>query len=214
MKLEKPLQIDEKQWLGRLGVKGQADQHLRAAMDTCEKQLLQAIRPQGVYRILGLGALNLEGTAIQKHLAGCGEMTIMAATLGADVDRLLRVAQIRDMADAFILDCGASVLIEQVCDELEEQIQQQAGGFLTGRYSPGYGDLPIETQSQLLAALDAGRKIGLNVNNNHIMIPRKSVTAILGMADHPVTGYLATCGECALRDTCVLRKEGKSCAGF
>lgn len=214
MKLEKPLQVDKKQWLGRLGVKGQADQRLCLAMETCEKQLLQAARPQGVYRVLGLDDLELKGTAIQKHLDDCGEMAVMAATLGADMDRMLRAAQIRDMADAFLLDCGASVLIEQVCDLLEEQIRQESDGFLTGRYSPGYGDLPIETQSQLLAALDAGRKIGLTVNQNHIMIPRKSVTAVLGMADHPVTGYLATCGECALRDTCVLRKEGKSCAGF
>ncbi|MCI9596205.1 MAG: methionine synthase [Firmicutes bacterium] len=214
MKLEKPLRIDIKQWLGRLGVKGQADEDLQAIMETCERQLLQTAGPQGVYRVLDLDALRLEGTAIQKHLEGCGEMAVMAATLGAGVDRMLRAAQIRDMAEALILDCGASVLIEQICDQLEGQIRQEAQTFLTGRYSPGYGDLPIETQGQLLTALDAGRKIGLTVNKSHIMIPRKSVTAVLGMADHPVTGYLATCGECALREICVLRKEGKSCAGF
>lgn len=214
MKLEKPLRLDTKQWLGRLGVNGGADERLRVSMEACEKQLLQAARPQGIYRILELDALKLDGTAIRKHLEGCREMTVMAATLGADVDRMLRTAQIRDMADAFLLDCGASVLIEQVCDLLEKQIRQESDCFLTGRYSPGYGDLPIGTQGQLLEALDAGRKIGLTVNKNHIMIPRKSVTAILGMADHPVKGYLAACGECTLRDTCILRKEGKSCGGF
>lgn len=214
MKLEKPLWIDTKQWLGRLGAKDLADQRLRISMEACEKKLLQAARPQGIYRVLGLDALKLEGTAIQKHLEGCMEMAVMAATLGAEVDRMIRVAQVRDMAEALILDCGASVLVEQVCDRLESRIQQEVETFLTGRYSPGYGDLPIETQGQLLAALDAGRKIGLTVNKSHIMIPRKSVTAVLGIADHPVKGYLATCGECALRDTCILRKEGKSCAGF
>lgn len=214
MKLEKPLRIDIGQWLHRLGTKGQTDERLQASMETCEKKLLQAARPQGIYRVLGLDALTLEGTAIRKHLEGCREMIVMAVTLGAEVDRVIRTAQVRDMAEALILDSGASVLVEEVCDLLEEQMGKQLEGFLTGRYSPGYGDLPIETQGELLRTLDAGRKIGLVVNKSHIMIPRKSVTAILGMADHPVKGYLATCAECTLRDTCILRKEGKSCVGF
>ena len=42
-------------------------------------------------------------------------------------------------------------------------------------------------------------------------VPRKSVTALIGISDHPVTGRLATCGECVLREKCTLRKEGKFC---
>ncbi len=212
MKLDKPTVIDRRQWLQRLGVKGEADENLRESFAVCEKQLLQAARPQGIYRVLELDGLKLEGNAIKKHLAGCYEMAVMGVTLSAPVDRLIRTSQIRDMAAAVILDCGASVLIEQICDQFEAMIRQQVSGFLTGRYSPGYGDLPIETQDRLVRALDGPRKIGLTVNQNHIMIPRKSVTAILGIADHPVKGYLATCQECKLRDTCNLRKEGKTCA--
>ena len=84
----------------------------------------------------------------------------------------------------------------------------------TGRYSPGYGDYPLECQDELIRLLDGARKIGLNVSRSHLLIPRKSITAVMGGADHPVSGYLATCGECTLRDTCVLRKEGRNCAGF
>lgn len=212
MKLEKPLHIDRRQWLQRLGVKTEADAELERRLLHCEEELLAAAQPQGIYRIAGPAELSLEGKAIKKHLKGCFEMAIMAATLGAAVDRLIRTSQIRDMASAVLLDCGASVLIEQICDVMQEQIQEQTKGFLTGRYSPGYGDLPIETQDSLIGLLDAPRKIGLTVNQSHILIPRKSVTAILGIADHPVTGYLATCSECTLRDVCALRKEGKNCA--
>lgn len=214
MKLDRPVQIDQQQWLLRMGVKGSADQRLQDAMRQEEEKLLAAAVPQGIYRILELDGLELKGTAIKKHLEGCYEMAVMGVTLGAAVDRLIRSSQIRDMASAVILDCGASVLVEQICDQFEEQIRQESGGFLTGRYSPGYGDLPIETQDSLIRILDGPRKIGLTVNQSHIMIPRKSVTAILGIADHPVAGYLATCQECTLRDTCVLRKEGKNCAGI
>ena len=214
MKLKIPTTIDRGQWLQTLGVKGEADERLEASLLQAEDQLLKAAAPQGIYRILPLDALELTGNAIKKHLAGCFEMAIMGVTLGAAVDNLIRTSQIRDMAAAVILDCGASVLIEEICDDFELQIKEKSGGFLTGRYSPGYGDLPIETQGNLINIMDGPRKIGLTVNQNYIMIPRKSVTAILGIADHPVSGYLATCAECKLRDTCDLRKEGKNCAGI
>ena len=47
-----------------------------------------------------------------------------------------------------------------------------------------------------------------------ILVPRKSVTAVCGIADHPVTGTLAGCATCALRETCKRRKEGIPCGTF
>ena len=203
--------IDRKQWLSRMGVKGDGDAGLLRRMDLCEKRLLSAAASQGVYRVVKPEALELKGQAIRKHLAGCTEAVLLGVTL---VDHLIRGSQIRDMAEAFILDCGASVLAEQVCDLFEERIRRENSMHFTGRYSPGYGDYPLECQDELIRLLDGARKIGLNVSRSHLLIPRKSITAVMGGADHPVSGYLATCGECTLRDTCVLRKEGRNCAGF
>ena len=197
---------DRKQWLSRMGVKGDGDAGLLRRMDLCEKRLLSAAASQGVYRVVKPEALELKGQAIRKHLAGCTEAVLLGVTLGAGVDHLIRGSQIRDMAEAFILDCGASVLAEQVCDLFEERIRRENSMHFTGRYSPGYGDYPLECQDELIRLL--------NVSRSHLLIPRKSITAVMGGADHPVSGYLATCGECTLRDTCVLRKEGRNCAGF
>lgn len=214
MRLEKPQSVDFRQWLARMGVTGEADESLRQSMKTEEKKLLSAAEPKGIYRVFQKGDLALKGNGIKRHLQDCREMILLGVTLGAGVDQLLRSSQIRDMASAVILDCGASVLIEQICDRFQEEIRQETGLFLTSRYSPGYGDFPIETQDELIRLLDGPRKIGLTVNQNHILIPRKSVTAVIGAADHPVKGYLATCGECAIREICALRKEGKNCAEF
>lgn len=230
MKLELPLKIDRKQWLHRMGVNIEGNdwtqgianpeiESLMNQMNASEKKLLHAAMPQGIFKFLkldesGKRTIGFEGGAIGKHLEGCREVIIMGATLGTQMDQLIRTSQIRDMAEAVILDSGASILIEQICDGLEEQIKDTTDMYLTGRYSPGYGDYPIEAQSRLVRALDAQRKIGLTVNESHIMIPRKSVTAIIGASDHPVSGYLATCEECTIRDKCILRKEGKNCAGF
>ena len=55
-------------------------------------------------------------------------------------------------------------------------------GAKTGiRFSPGYGDLPIETQVYMAKMLDLERRIGVRVNSNMMMNPVKSVTAIAGI---------------------------------
>lgn len=214
MRIICPEGIDRRQWISRMGVKGEADSGLLRRMEECEKSLLSHAAPQGIYRIMKPEDLPLKGRAIRKHLAGCTEAVLLGITLGAGVDRLIRGSQIRDMAQAFVLDCGASVLAEQVCDLFERQIRRETPMYLTGRYSPGYGDYPLECQDELIRLLDGPRKIGLTVSGSHLLIPGKSITAVMGGADHPVSGYLASCEECTLRDTCVLRKEGRNCAGL
>ena len=119
---------------------------------------------------------------------------------------------------AFILT-GASLgsaLAEQVCDGAEQTLRQMLkaeGLYLTGRFSPGYGDWPISVQPLLAQALDTPRRMGMCVTESFLMLPRKSVTAVLGVSGQPVTGYRAGCGHCALRETCEYRKRGQSCEG-
>lgn len=214
MRLNLPIEIDKKQWLARLGVKGDMPEGLEEQLHLTQEKLLKAASPQGVYRIIEKDAMELPGNAIKKHLAECNEAVLLAVTLGTGVERLIRTSQIRDMAEAVLLDSGASILAEQVADALDEKIRIETGLHMTPRYSPGYGDFPIEMQRRFIKLLDTHRQIGLSVNENHILIPRKSITAIAGLADHPVKGYLATCDECLIREKCALRKEGKNCAGL
>ena len=139
----------------------------------------------------------------------------MAATLGAGVDALLRRLEVTDIALCAAADATASAAIEPVCDAVEADARarvQAQGNFMTGRYSPGYGDCPLDLQAELCRALDTPRGIGLTVTPQKLLVPRKSVTAILGLADHPVTGTRAGCGRCLLRETCAYLKRGTTCA--
>ena len=140
----------------------------------------------------------------------------MAATLGADVEQLLMHVQVSDMARALILDSCASAAVENLCDNLEADLRTQVeaeGCYLTDRFSPGYGDLPLALQGDFCALLDTQRRIGLTVSESSLLIPRKSVTALIGVADHPVTGSLAGCDTCLLREKCEWRKRGMPCGG-
>ena len=57
------------------------------------------------------------------------------------------------------------------------------GKSLTMRYSPGYGDLDISANKDILQVLDAHKRIGVTVTNTGIMIPRKSVVALIGITN-------------------------------
>ncbi|MBR3258643.1 MAG: vitamin B12 dependent methionine synthase, partial [Eggerthellaceae bacterium] len=46
---------------------------------------------------------------------------------------------------------------------------------------PGYGDLPLEVQPDLLGLLDASRRLGITLSDSLLMSPTKSVTAIVGL---------------------------------
>ena len=137
---------------------------------------------------------------------------MMAATLGTEIDQMISRMQITNMAQAVVLDTGASVLAEQAADSAEEILRTELaaklqGRFFTARFSPGYGDYPVHCQREILACVDAHRKIGITLTSGNMMVPHKSVTALIGMADHPVTGRLATCAECVLREKCDAQGE-------
>ena len=185
-------------------------------LDKAEQTVLTAAAPRAVYRRLPRTALPLEncGSDLTRHLQGCDEILLLAATLGAEVDKLLRRMELTDIALAAAADALASVLLEQVCDELENEIRAQIeaqGVFMTGRYAPGYGDCPLELNDALCLAADTVRGCGLAVTPQHLLTPRKSTTAILGIADHPVTGTRAGCATCHLKETCSFRKRGTTC---
>ena len=120
-----------------------------------------------------------------------------AATAAAAIEHFHSAALIHD-------DIAAEAELRQWAAEQDK--------YLTGRFSPGYGDWPIGVQPLVAAALDTARRAGLCVTENDLMTPRKSVTALLGLSDHPVKGRLAGCGHCVLNTRCEYRKRGKTCA--
>lgn len=200
-------------YLGGARVAMNAD--MERLMDACEQQLLRVVQPKYVYQMIDLPREELlAGEDIRRHLRGCRQAVLFGATLGAAVDKLLRVAQIRDMAEAVVLDSMASVAVEQVCRQADDAIAARLPGkYLTFRFSPGYGDYPIELQKTFLRLLDAPRKIGLGVSDSCLLVPSKSVTAIAGVSDTPVERQRRGCAVCSLRGACQYRKNGEHC-GF
>ncbi len=125
---------------------------------------------------------------IERLTSRSSACVLMAATLGAEVDRQIALAQKRDMLDGIALDACASVRIDLYCDEvmnLEMSQILKPNEFLTSRFSPGYGDFNLSFVEDILTILNAAKRIGLSITSTYMMTPVKSVTALSGIAQRP-----------------------------
>ena len=220
MKLE---HIDTDLALLYMGSRGRDVSLLMPLVRECEERLLKAVDPRYTYRYFSLDKtedgltlrntdLILRGNSIAEHLRGCDACILLCATLSAGADTLIRKLSAEDMASAFVTDCLASAAIEAVCDAAENEIKDKLPGkFFTWRFSPGYGDLPLEIQQKFVAVMNSAKLIGLNVTDSLMLVPTKSVTAVIGVSDTELPRSVRGCGCCNMKDTCRFRKEGYHC---
>lgn len=158
--------------------------------------------------------LSLLGADIKEHLKDSDSCIIMAVTLGHEVDKKIRYYEKISMTKAMVLDACASTAIEEVCDRINDDLEKlvsKDNKNLTFRYSPGYGDLPINMQSDLLETLGTKKSIGLSVTSHNILIPRKSVTAIIGIVNGEYRKEKSSCLDCQKYDSCNFRKGDDKC---
>ncbi len=212
--------IDRGQVLRYLGCRGAHDDALESALHRWADALKAGAEPRAVWKLFPLlpdltlagTCFQPEGEAVRGLLRDCDSVILMAATLGSSVERLIRRAEVSDMAGALILDACASAAIENVCDNLCADLAAEfAPRYLTDRFSPGYGDMPLKQQRELFSALDVTRRIGVTLTDSGLMLPQKSVTALIGISDRPQTMRPRGCAACSLHDSCAYRKDGKRC---
>lgn len=223
--------INKNEILRYLGHNGQeVGESLYKLIDECIAELAEISRYRYTYKIFDVkigmqrgmsciellsSSVRLEGNDIYEHLRSSKKCAVMAATLGVEVDNAIRNAERQGMLRALVLDACATEFIEKLCDAVEDEIKLKADAEGCGtsfRFSPGYGDLPIEAQSDVIAAIDATRKTGITVTENSIMIPRKSVTAIIGFTkEYRINKQKTKCDICSMRGNCMFRKGGTTC---
>ncbi len=201
-----------------MGVRGEPDENVTRLLDKYEPIVRENLRPAYVYRQgnvertendLKICGVSLLGNDILRHLEGCERAIILGATVSSEADKLIRQTSVTDMAAALAVDALCSAAIEQVCNAAEEEIfTAMDAAYRTWRFSPGYGDLPISHQKELLFALNAQRRIGLTVTDSFLLIPSKSVTAIIGICDSAPVHTPQGCKACRMRENCAFRKSG------
>ena len=157
-------------------------------------QVGQAASPKRVTRecafsssdgLCRLDSLTFRSVSLAEHLKGCDRAVLFAATLGSGVDTLIRRCSAVSMSRAVILQGAAAALTELYCDAECESLEgayAQAGYYLRPRFSPGYGDFPLECQQTVIELLGAHKYAGIAVSSGGQMTPMKSVTAVIGLS--------------------------------
>ncbi|WP_244833125.1 vitamin B12 dependent-methionine synthase activation domain-containing protein [Clostridium sp. BJN0001] len=218
-------EIDKKEVLRYLGYKNQSmTSYIEKLIDECIKETLNLVKPRYVIQYGNLEFLDnnirvkdtnliLEGNDIKKLLKNSKKAAFMAVTIGYEIENKIKLYEKTELTRALILDSCATTAVEKICDILEERIKNEAlkeNLDITFRYSPGYGDLTLDVQGMFLAVLNAQKRIGLTVSEKNILIPRKSVTAIIGFTNKKQLISDNKCKNCKNYKTCTFRKEGEN----
>ncbi len=173
-----------------------------ASMPKCSAEIVDIEVGEDTVSFLGIV---VKSKNLSKNLRGCKRAVVFAATLGPNVDMVIRRFSKVDMVMSVIADALGSAMIEQYCDEICTYYKNK-GLNLRPRFSPGYGDFDIRHQKDFMNILMCHKKIGLTLTDSFMLTPTKSVTAMMGISDTDETCIIKGCEECEKTD-CEFRRS-------
>ncbi len=142
-----------------------------------------------------------DSKGLAKVIAGSSEVIVFAATVGYEFDRIIGRFKRSSPSKALIMQALGAERVEALCDLF-------CSGFdgRTARYSPGYGDMSLESQKDVFELLQCESKIGISLNESLLMTPSKSVTAVFGIREGAESADGHDCSLCGLLG-CSMRRE-------
>ena len=182
--------IETKRYAGIRNVKNFDEKKI---LDACD-EAQGLIDVKGVWNIYNYDNKNqtilsempiiIKGKAICNHLKNCDKVICMAVTIGESIENEITNKFHRgEYTSSILLDAAATTAVEQAADAIEKKIEQEIslrGYKMRWRFSPGYGDWSLEQQKDILT-LSGAENIGIKLSASMMMIPRKSITAIIGL---------------------------------
>jgi cobalamin-dependent methionine synthase I len=177
--------IDEEEILRLLAHRRRKEKPNEARMSNLIREakalLADVLHPQGMFRIAD--KRTLEG---DPHFKGQDMIALGIATIGEELEnKATQLHQKGELARAIILDAMGSVAAESTADFLNLQICEMCkkkGWGCSERFSPGYGNWPLEGQRFIFSLLPAER-IKVRLNQSCMMIPRKSVSFAISIGE-------------------------------
>jgi hypothetical protein len=182
--------------------------------------VLAASRPRGARLVVDIAERERQRvrTADGVELAGLGLAALLerservaafAVSLGPGPEELMRRASDEGrLLDLTLLDAVASETVEALAAQAQAEIAaaaERAGRGSTRRYSPGYCDWALE-QQDAFAHWSLLEATGIELTPDRLMIPEKSITAVMGIGPPGSVGRRLAkpppCARCPYRDTC------------
>ena len=219
------LKIDAKETRRYAGLNKAENFSEENIINACEETLL-FLDVRGIWKIYDYDSKNkmvmsepnfkIRGSSIEKHLEGCEKIICLAVTVGEKIEEEItsRFKQGRYL-ESMLMDAAATCAVEQAADSLEKAVALETSKEsykMRWRYSPGYGDWDLSQQKNFFQIIGA-QEIGMKLSSSMMLIPRKSITAIIGLekisADKKISaGEKKSCENCDKKD-CPARKNSQ-----
>lgn len=206
--------------------------------DTRADEIVQycksTFRPRGSYKIFNpaictlppeyqVPAIKLVGTMmifkgqeVYDRMKKATHTALLAVTLGAAPSPTFCTDDTNGRCNEAIYRACCKACLELAADEVNADIVREAMAedlYTDDRLSPGMGDFPLETQSQILFYTQAQDRLGITLSEDGNITPEQSLTAIVGMYDRTQKNRRRACGRCRFRDFCSIRAIGMTCHG-
>ena len=204
-------EVDKSQVLRYAGMAGSSvPENINELIDKCMPKMLEVVNLKACYldvpvmiseNTVSFECMSIESKNLSVLLKGCESAILVAATAGIQVDMMIKRALVTSKAEALILNSVAIAAIEKYMSLLNGFFKSQYSGYeLRPRYSPGYGDVDLSVQKDLLRVLDTNRKIGVSLSESLLMKPEKSVSAIIGIGKEGCVHIDRDCDICSKKD--------------
>jgi hypothetical protein len=152
------------------------------------------------------------GRTIAEALLGADTAALFVASAGPGIDAwATKATRGGDLLGAYGIDTIGTVIAEAAADFVGSKVAAWAadsGSKTTNRYSPGYCGWQVTEQRELFALLPPGF-CGVNLTDSCMMIPRKSVSGVIGIGPGVVRKPYG-CAVCTDAH-CPRRAHGKHC---
>ena len=211
-----PLDVD--QVLRAQGADPAAIRARRPALVDAAEQALQEglayLAPVAAYRELAVESLRherlfltggvLTGPLVAQHLRSAQQVVVLACTIGDALERVISEAMSEDPVRGLALDGLGSAAAEGLAAAAAAHFEDQAraqGLHTTIPLSPGMVGWPVEEgQAEIFSLVDGG-EAGISLTSGGMMVPRKSISLVLGVGKDVAAAGKA-CDFCNLRETC------------
>ncbi len=205
-----PFTISQEELRRRIGADGgsRLSTRVRGAAARATDEVRERADAAGIYRVVSVekidgtihldGEIPLESERLTEVLTPCDEAAVFLATIGPEIDQAIEQCMEDQPHYGCVLDAAASAAAESVAKFVQEEIDERLDDGLrtTLRYSPGYCDWPLDAQQALFEVLPS-EEIGVELSDDCLMSPRKTVSGIIGICPTGLTRTSGSaCREC------------------
>jgi hypothetical protein len=150
------------------------------------------------------GGKRISGPLVAGHLAGATRIAVVICTVGSGIDERAAEVMQDDMVLGLAVDGLGSAAVEALANAVCREIELEAaaeGLQSTIPLSPGMIGWSVEEGQPCIFYLADPSSIGISLTPYQLMVPRKSLSMIIGIGPGMNSGE-RICEYCSMRDTC------------